>query len=236
MSHCADYSLTYGIAVLEFAALPPPPGAPRADAAPAADSADDWVEVQLSPSSVVTHRVSTIDIDQSSKSDRPEWGHLRYLSHFDPRAAFELSLQWTVATGALVADLIASWMRKAQQQHQLSLIPVPGDPFALPITPNTDPIRGPIFVALDASPLIDSRDADVSMNVDEETLFAFRGAIARKFGFVACSMAKSSMAVAGAAFTTEHQGRKKGPTEKGFAGRISCSKCMAAMFRWTRSK
>ena len=48
------------------------------------------------------------DVDLHGKSDRQEWAHLRYSEHFDPkaRAAFEMRLQWTVATGALIADLV----------------------------------------------------------------------------------------------------------------------------------
>ena len=47
------------------------------------------------------------DVDLHSKSDRQEWAHLRYSDRFDPSAgtAFEMRLQWTVATGALIADL-----------------------------------------------------------------------------------------------------------------------------------
>ena len=47
-------------------------------------------------------------MDLHGKSDRQEWAHLRYSEHFDPaaRAAFEMRLQWTVATGALIADLV----------------------------------------------------------------------------------------------------------------------------------
>ena len=42
---------------------------------------------------------------------------------------------------------IHGWARKSQQSG-FSLIPVPHDPFALPITKNSDPVRGPIFVEL----------------------------------------------------------------------------------------
>jgi hypothetical protein len=56
-------------------------------------------------------------------------------------------LQWSVATGSIITDLIHGWARKSQQSG-FSLIPVPHDPFALPITKNSDPVRGPIFVVL----------------------------------------------------------------------------------------
>ncbi len=56
-------------------------------------------------------------------------------------------MQWSVATGSIITDLIHGWARKSQQSG-FSLIPVPHDPFALPITKNSDPVRGPIFVVL----------------------------------------------------------------------------------------
>ena len=68
-------------------------------------------------------------------------------SRYDPQSAFELTLQWSVATGSIITDLIHGWARKSQQSG-FSLIPVPHDPFALPITKNSDPVRGPIFVVL----------------------------------------------------------------------------------------
>ena len=66
---------------------------------------------------------------------------------YDPQSAFELTLQWSVSTGSIITDLIHGWARKSQQSG-FSLIPVPHDPFALPITKNSDPVRGPIFVEL----------------------------------------------------------------------------------------
>ena len=69
------------------------------------------------------------------------------ISRYDPQSAFELTLQWSVATGSIITDLIHGWARKSQQSG-FSLIPVPHDPFALPITKNSDPVRGPIFVEL----------------------------------------------------------------------------------------
>ena len=68
-------------------------------------------------------------------------------SSYDPRSAFELILQWSVSTGAVISDLIYGWARRSQQCG-FSLIPVPHDPFALPITKNSDPVRSPIFVPL----------------------------------------------------------------------------------------
>ena len=103
--------------------------------------------------------------------------------------------------------MIISWARKAQQ-NGLSLLPVADDPFALPIRPNSDPIRGPIFVQMDTSFLkspkfgsdlkesSDSSNNTVTNSDEEESMFAkfdkstwenrnflFREEIAKKFGY-----------------------------------------------------
>jgi hypothetical protein len=52
-------------------------------------------------------------------------------------------MQWTVATGSIIAELIHGWARKSQQCG-FSLIPIPHDPFALPITKNS----GSLFTKL----------------------------------------------------------------------------------------
>ena len=45
--------------------------------------------------------------------------------------------------------MVLNWARKGGQMG-LSVIPVPDDPFALPITLNSDPVRGPIFIQVGA--------------------------------------------------------------------------------------
>ena len=75
-------------------------------------------------------------------------------SSYDPRSAFELILQWSVSTGAVISDLIYGWARRSQQCG-FSLIPVPHDPFAMPITKNSDPVRSPIFVPLNKDCLME---------------------------------------------------------------------------------
>ena len=41
----------------------------------------------------------TLNVDNAGKSDRKEWGHLKYKHYYDPSEAFEISLQWSVASG-----------------------------------------------------------------------------------------------------------------------------------------
>jgi hypothetical protein len=98
-----------------------------------------------------------LEIDVNNKSDRIEWGHCRYHSFFKPDRAFELVVEWVAASGTVVADLVTGWARKAQQSCGLHVIPVPGDPLALPFTDKSDPLRGPIFVPLDTECLMGNR-------------------------------------------------------------------------------
>ena len=147
-----------------------------------------------------------MDCSGARHSDRKEWWHLRYQQEYEPDSSFDIALQWSVATGALIADMIVSWIRKAQQ-NGLSLMPVADDPFALPIRPNSDPVRGPIFIQMDTSclkpPKKDQRENswDSSTNLEEESMFAefdkatwenrtflFREEIAKRFGFVATNI------------------------------------------------
>ena len=180
---------------------------------------NDWIEIGFKPENVeksylnksverfkreeskFIYKSVTLDLDPLTKSDRPEWGHIKYQSEFDPDAAFDVILQWSVATGSLVSEIINGWARKSQQQSGLSLIPIPSDPFALPVTPNSDPVRGPIFIELDTSVL--NRNSFESFTFDQ-ALFLFRETVARKFGFIPCSTENKNSS-ANSMFSTHHQ-------------------------------
>ena len=73
-------------------------------------------------------RSFTLDIDSVSKSERPEWGEGKYQGNvvllmmmgmeyqrisgkYRPDKAFEFRVKWSVATGALIADLVSNWAR-----------------------------------------------------------------------------------------------------------------------------
>lgn len=49
-----------------------------------------------------------LDIDVNNKSDRIEWGHARYQATFRPDQAYEMCIQWCVASGNIVAELVSS--------------------------------------------------------------------------------------------------------------------------------
>jgi len=120
-----------------------------------------------------------IEPSPGKPTDRPEWAHMQYqLRRDSSRDTFELCLYWTVASGAVVADLGLGWARKANQCG-LALLPIPDDPFALPITAHSDPVRGPIFVGM-------ARLGEEGEGKAEVHDVRLREAIARKFGFVPC--------------------------------------------------
>ncbi len=103
---------------------------------------------------MLRYKTCNLEMDISNKSDRAEWGHLRYQGLFFPDATLEFIFQWGVCTGPLVAELIQNWLRKAQNCG-VNLVPIPCDPFALPMSHKADPLRAPIYVPLDLDSLND---------------------------------------------------------------------------------
>ena len=142
----------------------------------------------------------TLNVDQAGRSDRKEWGHIKYQHYYDTTEAFEIALQWSVATGAIISEMLHTWARKAQG-YGISLIPVPSDPFALPITLNSDPVRGPIFIEMDTDVI--SFEAFAESTWDQR-LFLFREAIAHKFGFINSATDRNQQP-SSAMFSTHHQ-------------------------------
>jgi hypothetical protein len=171
------------------------------------DFTNEWVEVRLDTPTSQHYKMAYTDVDLYGKSDRYEWAHLRYRSQFVPFSAYEINLQWTVSTGALVTELVSSWARRAQSSY--CTIPAPYDPFALPIARNSDPVRGPIFIELDASFLALHEDrikASNGGNSGEEVFLTleFREAIAKKYGFIACPTDPANKRLS-EHFSTDHQ-------------------------------
>ncbi|XP_078335331.1 GATOR complex protein Iml1-like isoform X5 [Crassostrea virginica] len=132
------------------------------------------------------HKYVRVDVDGNNKSDRPEWASARYHAYYSPNAAFELQLQWMVATGPILQDLVTTWGRKAQACG-FHLLPVPGDPFALPSAPDSDPLRGPIFVPLDIASLSQSGKPvfhDLDQVAKSKKLLHFQDEIIKRYGFM----------------------------------------------------
>lgn len=139
---------------------------------------DIWSSPYLS-SSKLNFKCCNVQIDSGIKSGRQEWGQLRYQNIYRPYEAFELVVEWMVATGNKAAELVQSWARKCNQ-YGLQLVPIPSDPFALPFSDDSDPLRGPIFIPLDLSCLIDTS----VQSMDEEGLLKLQEKILCKFGFI----------------------------------------------------
>nr|XP_022917865.1 GATOR complex protein DEPDC5 isoform X2 [Onthophagus taurus] len=129
-----------------------------------------------------------LDIDVSSKSDRVEWGHVKYQTLFRPDQAYEIIVEWLTSSGSIVSELLSGWSRKAQGSCALQIVPIPHDPLALPYSSKSDPLRGPIFIPLNLN-CLGKREflfRELRSPRQIERLFLFQEAIICKFGFIPC--------------------------------------------------
>lgn len=55
---------------------------------------------------VDVYRQVYVDVDLGKKSDRQEWGHIKYQSTYRPDRAFELVIQWVQSTGSVITELV----------------------------------------------------------------------------------------------------------------------------------
>lgn len=137
---------------------------------------------------VPPYKHTHLDIDINNRSDRIEWGHLRYQSIYKVDHSYELVVQWVASSGNIVADLIFVWQRKAQMCG-IQMVPIPSDLLALPFTLKSDPLRGPIFIPLNTECLMANK-RHLFEEFREETyvrrLFLFQETIVQRFGFVPC--------------------------------------------------
>ncbi|BES97244.1 Protein of unknown function (DUF3608) [Nesidiocoris tenuis] len=139
---------------------------------------------------VPTFKESHLEMDVQGKSDRVEWGHIKYHSVYNPNMAYEIAVQWAAASGAIVADLIFGWARKAQTCG-LQIVPIPADPFSLPCSLKSDPLRGPIFVPVNIDCLTGPKSQlfeEFEESTRSQRTILFLEAIALKFGFLRCAV------------------------------------------------
>ncbi|KAL6430041.1 hypothetical protein ACFW04_007680 [Cataglyphis niger] len=142
----------------------------------------------LDDRTVPLYKHTHLDIDINNKSDRIEWGHLRYQSIYKVDHSYELVVQWVASSGSIVADLIFLWQRKAQMCG-IQMVPIPSDLLALPYTLKSDPLRGPIFIPLDTECLMANKRylfEEFREDTYAQRLFLFQEAILQRFGFVPC--------------------------------------------------
>ncbi|XP_014667206.1 PREDICTED: DEP domain-containing protein 5-like [Priapulus caudatus] len=132
-------------------------------------------------------KVTKISLDGLGKSCRNEWVNIRYQGNYYMDRPYELVVKWLVATGSILGEQVQVWARKAGACG-FHLIPTPMDPFALPWTPNSDPLRGPIFVALNVSCLFDREMPNLFKDCDVENyevgMFKLQEDILHRFGFM----------------------------------------------------
>ncbi|KAG7211009.1 hypothetical protein KM043_016376 [Ampulex compressa] len=131
---------------------------------------------------VPPYKHTHLDIDINNKSDRIEWGHLRYQSIYKVDHSYELVVQWVASSGSIVADLIFVWQRKAQICG-IQMVPIPSDLLALPFTLKSDPLRGPIFIPLDTECLMGNKHylfEEFREDTYEQRLFLFQEAIVQR--------------------------------------------------------
>lgn len=143
-----------------------------------------------------------LETDVIGKSDRTEWGHVRYQTIFRPDQAYELIVEWLTSSGSIIAELLFGWHRKAQACG-LQMIPIPHDPLALPYSNKSDPLRGPIFIPLNVMSLEehDNMFKEFCEDTWMERTFLFQEAIAQRFGFIKCVVEPPSNNTS----TREHQ-------------------------------
>ena len=127
-----------------------------------------------------------MDVDSVGKSERPEWGLGMYQGKYRRQKVFEPRINWSVATGAVITELLSNWARKPQN-NGLSILPIPRDPVTLPFQ-NSDPIRRPIFIELDTECLKqDKINLFQEFSEDSWEQRLFREAIVKGYGFKACT-------------------------------------------------
>ncbi|XP_052750554.1 GATOR complex protein Iml1 isoform X4 [Galleria mellonella] len=154
----------------------------------------NYMQLESDGDCIPLYKNTHLDIDVNNKSDRIEWGHARYQATFRPDQAYEMCIQWTIASGNIVAELIFGWARKAQN-CRLQMVPIPADPLALPFTLKSDPLRGPIYIPLNEEPLLRHRSGLFEGFPEDtwlERLFLFQEAIVGRFGFIKCTVESTS--------------------------------------------
>lgn len=133
------------------------------------------------------YKCCSVDVDPYKKSDRVEWALANYSACFHPKCVFQLEVRWMVASGPVLGELIYSWARKTQTCG-FHLLPIPLDPFALPVWNQSDPLRGPFCVYMDLSGIEHLATTGCLQGMDSaatsRTILRFQSAIVKRFGFI----------------------------------------------------
>ena len=104
-------------------------------------------------------KMVNVDVDANRRSNRVEWASAVYRPYYHPLCAFELEIQWEMATGSLLSELLFSYSKMASK-YNFHLVPAPIDPFAVPIVANSDPLRRSLYIKLNLSCLLQQESSE----------------------------------------------------------------------------
>jgi hypothetical protein len=117
-------------------------------------------------------RYVNVDVDVNRRSNRVEWASAVYRPYYHPLCAFELEIQWEMATGSLLSELLFSYS-KLSNRFNFHLVPAPIDPFAVPIVANSDPLRRSLYIKLNLTCLIQQEEKSLFESfIDDRYKFA----------------------------------------------------------------
>lgn len=125
-------------------------------------------------------KLVNVDVDPTRKSNRVEWASAVYRSHYHQLCAFELEVQWEVATCSLLSETVNSWA-KLSNRYNYHIIPAPIDPFALPLVQNSDPLRGPIYILLNLRCIIAKNTVLFQDIIDQKYSTCFEELFSEKY-------------------------------------------------------
>ncbi|KAG5446070.1 vacuolar membrane-associated protein iml1, partial [Clonorchis sinensis] len=102
----------------------------------------------------VLYKSCLCDFDDPTPEGRTEWAHVLYTANFHPQCAFTIELQWLVASGARLTELVNHWHNRAGMS-EFHFFPIPCHPFGhAGIFPDVDPLRCPLSIPLNVAPLL----------------------------------------------------------------------------------
>jgi hypothetical protein len=109
----------------------------------------------------ISQKWVNVDVDTSNRSNRNEWASAVYYSHYHQSFPFELKIQWEMATGELLAELIGVYAKLANK-FNFHIVPVPLDPF--PEGKLSDPLRRPISIKIDFNSSFKAKEIIIFQN------------------------------------------------------------------------
>ncbi|XP_057295818.1 GATOR complex protein DEPDC5-like isoform X1 [Hydractinia symbiolongicarpus] len=129
------------------------------------------------------------NLDADSKSARSEWCVISYHGNYHPnKCAYAIEMDWMVATGSIIAELVQKWSHKATSCG-VHIVPAPMCAFpGSSIRCNRNPFRKSPFIHLNVDSLLKEGQLNLFEEFDPKTwsrrMFLFQEAILQKFDFL----------------------------------------------------